>query len=57
MRFILIIILVITSGSEAFSQGSGISGNVKDESGAPLGFAPVAILNQGDSTLAFFWNN
>lgn len=52
----LIIIILLFSGltSEVFSQASVITGNIIDESGAPICSAPVVLLYPADSTMAFF---
>jgi hypothetical protein len=54
MRKFLLILLLISSASEAFSQLNLLKGTVRDEKGVSLGYAPVVLLNPIDSTLAFF---
>jgi hypothetical protein len=39
---------------KAFPQSYSLKGNVRDENGAPLAYAPVVLLYPADSTLAFF---
>ena len=48
--FFLFLILTV----KVFSQSSSIKGNICDENGAPIGYAPVVLLNPADSTMAFF---
>ena len=48
--FFLFLILTL----KAFPQISSLKGNICDETGTPVGFAPVVLLYPADSTLAFF---
>jgi hypothetical protein len=54
LRHLILIIFLSGLASNALSQISSLSGAVKDENGAVLGYVSVVLLNPADSTLAFY---
>ncbi len=46
--------MFFTLALKAYPQFSSLKGNVKDENGIPLGYVPVVLLHNSDSTLAFY---
>jgi hypothetical protein len=54
MHKLIIFFLSLSLTVNLFSQVSSVKGNICDENGTPIGFAPVALLSPVDSTMAFF---
>jgi len=54
MRQVVLFIFLFSLGFKVFPQGSQVKGNITDDSGSPIGYAPVVLLYPADSTMAFF---
>lgn len=54
MRQIILFIFLSGISIKALPQGSQVKGTVTDDSGSPIGYAPVVLLYPADSTMAFF---
>jgi hypothetical protein len=54
MRKFSLIILFFIVGMKGYSQITSVKGNICDENGTPIGYAPVVLLNPSDSTLLYF---
>ena len=54
MRQIVLFIFLFILGIKVFPQGLRVMGKITDDSGSPIGYAPVVLLYPADSTMAFF---